>query len=77
MDLKKVDIEYVKDLKKKLREINVIPFENIVWTNKGEAIPIDKEVREEFQFTGLNNVDFVDFIEKPESFTMMYIGKKE
>ncbi len=44
--------------------INGIPFNDIVWTEKGNPINISEKDREEFSFTGLNNIDFLYYLTK-------------
>jgi hypothetical protein len=59
--MKKVEIaiEDVYDLMQKRQAINKLPLEDIIWTEKGKPIPIDKKVRDDWDFTGLNNIDFI------------------
>ena len=59
--MKEVAIEKVMQLIKELAEINEIPFSEIVWTFAGFPLKIDKEIAEEFRFTGLSNKDFINF----------------
>ena len=57
----KITIEEVEALQKRRREINHTPIEEIEWTENGKAIPVTPEQLDDFKFTGLCNIDFVDF----------------
>lgn len=60
----RVDVEFVTELKRKLREINRADFEEIVWYEDGKPLEITgdlKELWEEWPKIGLNNADFVMF----------------
>jgi hypothetical protein len=54
-----LDIEYIWQLKNALALINKMPLENIEFYDKGIKLDIDEELIEEFNFMGLNNVDFI------------------
>lgn len=51
----RVAIEEVKKLQARLDEINAIPFDKIEWTENGQPIAFDSEVKTFFKFTGLSN----------------------
>ena len=54
-----VKVEYVKWLKEEVNKINSTPLEDIIWIENEQLAEIDTEVVNHFQFTGLNNVDFI------------------
>lgn len=56
-----VDVDEVRRLKARLREINAIPFEDIVWVQNGKPVELDKKAHSEWAFMGFNNADFVRF----------------
>jgi len=41
------------------RCINSTPLEEIHWLEQGEEVIIDKKLIEDFEATGLNNIDFI------------------
>jgi hypothetical protein len=55
----RVDIEYVDWLKSEIRRINSLDINKIDFYQDNEVINIPKSVIDEFEFTGLNNCDFV------------------
>lgn len=57
--MKKIAIEYVMELREKIREINMLDLEDITFTEKGKEI-VDPLGIKNFKFIGLNNVDYVD-----------------
>lgn len=40
--------------------INSIPLEKIEWIKDGQKIQISQEVIDNWKFTGLNNIDFIN-----------------
>jgi hypothetical protein len=54
-----IAIEDVYALIQNRSAINKLPFEDIIWTEKGKPIPIDEKVVEDWCYTGLNNIDFI------------------
>ena len=54
-----IAVEDVKALKREIDAINALPFDQIIFTENGEAIEIDEEDRRRWEFIGLNNIDFV------------------
>lgn len=55
--------EEVRALKKRLKEINDIPFDEIEWVDKdGQPAKVTDEQKREWQFIGLNNADFVKHV---------------
>ena len=56
----KVDVNEVKRLKERLREINRLPLSEIQWTDAGAVLDIPQAWEKTFGYTGLNNCDFVD-----------------
>ncbi len=58
-NIMKVDIETIRELKRKLDEINSVPFEDIEFFENGKRVGFDKNVVADWKFIGLNNVDFI------------------
>ena len=56
----KINIEDIKDLIRKKRRFNRLKLKNIIFYENGKKLNIPPEVIEEWEITGLNNVDFVD-----------------
>lgn len=56
----RIDINEVKRLQERRREINAIPLGDIVWVDGERVIEISPKVLREWIFTGLSNVDFID-----------------
>lgn len=54
-----IAIEYIKWLIEERAKINRIPLEDIEFFENGVKLDISKEVISEFNFTGLNNIDFI------------------
>lgn len=55
-----VNVEDVLAAITERRTINHVPLKNIAWHYKGKEFPIAEALIEEWAFTGMNNVDFVD-----------------
>jgi hypothetical protein len=55
----KVDVEYVRFLKEELAAINKLDLSEIQFYEDDREIDISDEVLKEWQFTGLNNADFI------------------
>ena len=55
-----IAIEEVQQLQDRRREINRPLLKDITWTKNGKPLKFPKEVIQEFEFTGLNNIDFID-----------------
>ena len=58
-DRTKIAIEDVLELWDKVREINDIPFEDIMWTLNGEELDIHRTSFYEWMESGLDNMTFV------------------
>lgn len=56
-----VHIEKVLDLKRQLKEINLVPIKEIIWLKNGSQIEYLQQDLEDFIFTGLSNTDFIDY----------------
>ena len=54
-----VDIDELIRVKTYLSEINRVDLSEIVWVKNGVKIDIKSEWIDEFQYTGLNNTDFI------------------
>lgn len=80
----KVDIEEIHNLKNRLWEINRLEFEDIEWYEDGKPIKYSEDleiIKTNFCYTGLNNVDFVNFIDAeteltPEDCDSMGFGRE-
>ena len=57
--MKKVAVEDVLRIQEERAAINRLNFDEIVWVFKGRPVDIPKEIIDRWDFTGLNNVDFV------------------
>lgn len=55
----RISIEEINEAKKILNRINNYSIEDIIFTENGKDIEINKENYEQFKFSGLNNVDFI------------------
>ena len=56
----KVDIERILFLRNELRSINKENLESIEFYKEGKKLEIDSKIIDDWQFTGLNNCDFID-----------------
>lgn len=54
-----VAVEYIKWLQEERAKINRVPLEEIEFFENGMKLDIPKEIIEKFDFTGLNNIDFI------------------
>jgi len=54
-----INIEYIKFLKDEMHKINALDLDDIDFHEDGESIEISKKAKYEFEFTGLNNIDFI------------------
>lgn len=54
-----VEIEYIDLLTSERRRINKMDLKNITFTKNGKVIEISQEVKEEFIYYGLSNIDFI------------------
>lgn len=58
----RVKIEKVLDLLRQLEEINSYPLQQIHWIYGEESVKVDKKEIEDWKFTGLSNVSFIEII---------------
>lgn len=58
----KLEVEKVLDLLRQIREINNYPLDEIEWIYNDEAVKVDKKEIEDWKFTGLSNVSFIEII---------------
>jgi hypothetical protein len=56
----RVDVERIRELKSALAEINRLDFDSIEWFEDGKKIEIEPGAVRFWEFTGLNNADFVE-----------------
>ena len=55
-----VSIEDILQMKELMIMINSYPLENIDWIDeRNDIVKIDKNIIEEFLYTGLSNIDFI------------------
>ena len=54
-----IAIEDVRAMQLRREEINRLPLEEIIWTEGGVPVSIDKKTIEDWRFVGLNNIDFI------------------
>lgn len=55
----KVTIEYLQAIQDERARINNTPLNEIEFYENGKKIEIDEDIIKEFEFTGLNNIDFI------------------
>jgi hypothetical protein len=55
----RIAIEEVLAITKRRQEINKIPLRHIIWTKDETPIDIDRKTIEDWDFTGLSNIDFI------------------
>jgi hypothetical protein len=55
----RIAIEEVMDIQKRKRRINRLKLSSIIWTLNGNDVPVNPEIVREWEFTGLNNTDFI------------------
>jgi predicted ATP-grasp superfamily ATP-dependent carboligase len=54
-----IAIEEIREMQKRRNEINKLDLCDIIWTENNEEVKIDSKVIEDFELTGLNNIDFI------------------
>ena len=54
-----VEIEHIEYLTKERQKINKASLKTMVFTKNGVVVPIPIEIRDAFELTGLNNIDFI------------------
>jgi hypothetical protein len=57
--LLKVSIESIRAMEEFRKSINTVQIHEIEWTLGGRVIEIDPHLIDEFEFTGLSNIDFI------------------
>lgn len=60
-----IDVNEVRKLRARLREINAIPFQDIRWIEDGKPMEFSPDVKEshgEWERVGLNNDNFVTMV---------------
>jgi predicted ATP-grasp superfamily ATP-dependent carboligase len=65
----KIDIREILQISERRRQINRLNLEDIEFYDGDKKLDIDKKIVEEFEFIGLNNVDFIttDYYLRKES----------
>ena len=56
----RIDVNEVKRLKERLREINALSLDQIEWYDGDTKVEVPPNWVEDWRFTGLNNADFID-----------------
>ncbi len=54
-----ISINEIKHIKARLKEINLLNFEDIEWTEDGSPLTIDNRCIYDWEEIGLNNIDFI------------------
>lgn len=62
----KVDITILRMVMEYIRKINNTPLEDLEFYENGERVNIDKELLNEFKFTGLNSSHIINFYDHEE-----------
>ena len=68
----KVNIEEIFEIEERRKLINRLDLMEIEFCVDGEPIKIDPKVRKKFEFTGLNNIDFITsnyYLRRPDGET--------
>lgn len=55
----RVNIEDVRDIEKARSKINRPDFKQIEWYEDGKKLDIDPKILDDYEYTGLNNMDFI------------------
>ena len=55
----RIDIKEIFDIEDRRRIINNFDLMDIVFCVDGDPIDIDPRIKQEFKYTGLNNIDFI------------------
>jgi len=55
----KIDINEVKNIQKRMDEINSVPIEHIQWMDGDKEIIVSSEHIKEWKFIGLDNMSFI------------------
>lgn len=58
-----VNIERILALKAELRRVNAVELRDIEFVYCGKPVAVDPQAIEEWRFTGLNNTDFIEFLD--------------
>jgi hypothetical protein len=62
-DKELVDIGHVLRLKAELRRINSLDLAELEFMHNGAPVAVERESIDEWRFTGLNNTDFLEFLD--------------
>ena len=57
--MKRISIEYIEHLQYEINRINAFELSDMEFYENEKRIEISKKVKEDFEFTGLSNVDFI------------------
>lgn len=72
----RVDVERVRALREELRQINQLELDQIEWFENGQPMNVRPEAVKEFSFIGLNNADFIEFV-NPETGLLNVVDDNE
>jgi hypothetical protein len=77
----RINVEEIRAMNKRRAEINALEFKDIEWLEDGKPIQIDPSVTEDWDFTGMGNYSFVEYVidSDPEHprMSVMYLWKEE
>jgi hypothetical protein len=63
---RRVDVEHIRSLRAQLRAVNNLDLDQIEFYENGKPLKVQPEAIEDWKFTGLNNADFIEFLD-PET----------
>jgi hypothetical protein len=55
----RINVEDVREVAEKVRQINSVPFFEIEWFENGEPVIVPPDRLEDWDFIGLSNMDFI------------------
>lgn len=55
-----IPVEYIEKIIEERKKINNLDLSKVTWTENGKPIEIPKNILDDWRFTGLNNIDFID-----------------
>lgn len=55
----RIDIEQVKKMIAERKYLNSLPFREIEWYENDKKLEFEKDFLDDWEFTGLNNIDFI------------------
>ena len=58
----RINVEEIRAMNQRRADINALEFTDIEWMLDGKPVQIDPSVSEDWDFTGLGNYSFVEFV---------------